>query len=255
MELWERWFREALSHFNLKINDEKFENFKKYLELIIFYNQKFNLTGEKTKEDITIKQFIDSLIPIVYEKGEREFFEKSIDIGTGAGIPGIPLKLYFDDIELYLIESNKKRCNFLNEVIKIIGLKNTILFSGRGEELIKKDELKNILRESFNSVFSRWVLKIPGIFELTAPFVKLNGKIFLWKGIDEIELIEKNIPFLNELGLKIENIFKYELPYYKSERALLVLKKIKLTPEKYPRSFKRIRSLWILIHFFNEINW
>lgn len=243
MELWERWFKEALSHFNLNINEEKFEKYKNYLELIIFYNQKFNLTGEKTKEDIAIKQFVDSLIPIVYEKENKDIFEKSIDIGTGAGIPGIPIKLYFEDIELYLIESNKKRCSFLDELINILGLKNTILLSGRGEELIKKDELKNTLREKFSSVFSRWVLKIPGIFELTAPYVKLNGKIFLWKGIDEIELIEKNTPFLNELGLEIENIFKYELPYYKSERVLLVLKKIKLTPQKYPRSFKRIKSL------------
>lgn len=243
MELWERWFRETLSHFNLNINEEKFEKFKKYLESIIFYNQKFNLTGEKTKEDISIKQFIDSLIPIVYEKGKREIFEKSIDIGTGAGIPGIPLKLFFEDIEIYLIESNKKRCTFLNEVIEILNLKNTILLSGRGEELIKKDELKNILRENFTSVFSRWVLRVPGIFELTAPYVKLNGKIFLWKGVDEIELIEKSVSFLNELGLEIENIFKYELPYYKSERVLLVLKKIKETPKKFPRSFKRIKSL------------
>lgn len=243
MELWERWFKEALSHFNLNINEGKFEKFKNYLELIIFYNQKFNLTGEKTKEDIAIKQFVDSLIPVVYEKENRDIFEKSIDIGTGAGIPGIPLKLYFEDIELYLIESNKKRCSFLDESINILGLKKTILLSGRGEELIKKDELKNMLREKFSSVFSRWVLKIPGIFELTAPYVKLNGKIFLWKGIDEIEFIEKSTPFLNELGLEIDNIFKYELPYYKSERVLLVLKKIKLTPQKYPRSFKRIKSL------------
>lgn len=74
-------------------------------------------------------------------------------------------------------------------------------------------------------------------FELTAPYVKLNGKIFLWKGVDEIELIEKSVSFLNELGLEIENIFKYELPYYKSERVLLVLKKIKETPKKIPKKF------------------
>ncbi|MCX8095452.1 MAG: 16S rRNA (guanine(527)-N(7))-methyltransferase RsmG [Caldisericia bacterium] len=243
MELWENWFREALSYFNLNLNEEKLEKFKTYLHLIIFYNQKFNLTGEKTKEDIAIKQFIDSLIPIFYEKSNKEIFKKSIDIGTGAGIPGIPIKIYFEDIELYLIESNKKRCEFLKEVVNTLNLKEVILLSGRGEELIKKEELKNILREGFITVFSRWVLRIPGIFELTSPFVKLNGKIFLWKGVDEIELIERNRSFLNELGLEIENIFKYELPFYKSERVLLILKKTKETPEKYPRSFKRIKSL------------
>ena len=248
MELWLKWFLEGIRNFEINIDSKNIEKLNKYLELIIFYNQKFNLTGEKTKEEIAIKQFLDSLIPVVYIKkckNDYEIFNKSIDIGTGAGIPGIPLKILFDDIILYLIESNRKRATFLNEVIKELKLQNSFILNGRGEELIKKDEFKDILREKFSSVFSRWVLKIPGIFELTAPFVKREGKIFLWKGVDEIELIEKSISFLDELGLKIENIFKYELPYYKSERVLLVLKKANNTPEKYPRSFKKIRNLSI----------
>ncbi|MDI6860930.1 MAG: 16S rRNA (guanine(527)-N(7))-methyltransferase RsmG [Caldisericia bacterium] len=243
MELWEKWFKDSLSQLNLNIDDDKFEKFKTYLDLIIFYNKKFNLTGEKTKEDIAIKQFVDSLIPIVYENENKKNFKKIVDIGTGAGIPGIPIKIYFEDITLYLIESNKKRCSFLNELIRTLSLKNVFLLEGRAEEIIKKEGLRDILREKFDSVFSRWVLKIPGIFELVAPYVTLQGKIFLWKGVDEIELIMKNTPFLQELGVDIENIFKYELPYYRSERVLLVLKKIRITPEKYPRSFKRIRSL------------
>lgn len=243
MELWEKWFKDSLSQLNLNIDDDKFEKFKTYLDLIIFYNKKFNLTGEKTKEDIAIKQFVDSLIPIVYENENKKNFKKIVDIGTGAGIPGIPIKIYFEVITLYLIESNKKRCSFLNELIRTLSLKNVFLLEGRAEEIIKKEGLRDILREKFDSVFSRWVLKIPGIFELVAPYVTLQGKIFLWKGVDEIELIMKNTPFLQELGVDIENIFKYELPYYKSERVLLVLKKIRITPEKYPRSFKRIRSL------------
>jgi len=248
MELWLKWFLEGIRNFEIDIDSKNIEKLNKYLELIIFYNQKFNLTGEKTKEEIAIKQFLDSLIPVVYIKkckNDYEIFNKSIDIGTGAGIPGIPLKILFDDIILYLIESNRKRVTFLNEVIKELKLQNSFILNGRGEELIKKDEFKDILREKFDSVFSRWVLKIPGIFELTAPFVKREGKIFLWKGVDEIELIEKSISFLDELGLKIENIFKYELPYYKSERVLLVLKKVNNTPEKYPRSFKKIKNLSI----------
>lgn len=243
MELWERWFLDSLSQLNLNIDDNKFEKFKTYLDLILFYNKKFNLTGEKTKEDIAIKQFIDSLIPIVYESGKEDIFKKVVDIGTGAGIPGIPTKLFFDDIDLYLIESNKKRCFFLKESIKTLSLKNVFLFEGRAEEIIKREGLKDILREKFSCVFSRWVLSIPGIFELTSPFVTLFGKIFLWKGVDEIDLIEKSKFFLKELGVEIEYIFKYELPYYKSERILLVLKKVKNTPEKYPRSFKRIKNL------------
>lgn len=246
MELWQKWFCQGLINFNIDIDDEKIDKFKKYLDLILLYNQKFNLTGEKTKEEIAIKQFLDSLIPIIYIKkcGESfNIFDRSIDIGTGAGIPGIPLKIMFDDISLYLIESNQKRASFLNEVIKMLEFKNTIILNGRGEELVRKYEFKEILREKFSSVFARWVLKIPGIFELTSPFTKINGKIFLWKGIDEIELIKKSENFLIDLGLTIEEILNYELPYFKSERILLVLKKIDTTPEKYPRSFKRIKKL------------
>ncbi len=246
MELWENWFLQGLKNFSLFIDEEKLNKFNEYLSLIVFYNQKFNLTGEKSKEDIAIKQFLDSLIPIYYIKEKKisfKIFEKCVDIGTGAGIPGIPIKIFLENLSLYLIESNKKRANFLEEVREKLSLEKVFILNGRGEELIKKEDLKTVLRESFTATFSRWVLKIPGIFELTAPFTQIQGKIFLWKGVDEIDLIEKNASFLYELGLEIEDIFKYELPYYKSERILLVLRKTRETPQKFPRSFKRIKSL------------
>lgn len=240
MELWLKWFIDGLNNFDLEIDEEKINRFKKYLDLIIFYNQKFNLTGEKTKEEIAIKQFLDSIVPIYYEKKN---FNKSLDLGTGAGIPSIPLKIFLKEDEFFLIESNKKRFEFLNFVIKELDLKNVYILNGRGEELIKKEGLKEVLRENFDSVFARWVLKIPGIFELTAPFVKVGGKIYLWKGIDELEKIEKSKDFLSILGLEIFDIFKYELPYFKSERILLVLKKVKNTSDRFPRSFKKIKNL------------
>ncbi|MGB9843902.1 MAG: 16S rRNA (guanine(527)-N(7))-methyltransferase RsmG [Caldisericia bacterium] len=242
MDLWLNWFLEGLNNFNLDIDNERIEKFKKYIDLITFYNQKFNLTGEKTKEDIAIKQFLDSLVPIVYLKkfnNKPIFIDKNLDIGTGAGIPGIPLKIFSYVSEFLLIDSNKKRVDFLNNTIKELSLEKVDILWGRGEEIIKKIDL----REKFSQVFSRWVLKIPGIFELTSPFVKVNGRIFLWKGVDEIDLIKESTSFLDELGLEIEDIFKYELPFYKSERVLLILKKFKTTPLKYPRSFKKIKSL------------
>ena len=245
MELWIKWFLEATYDFDIDIDDEKIEKLKRYLELIIFYNQKFNLTGEKTKEEIAIKQFFDSLMPIVYLKkyfDSTELKGKNLDIGTGAGIPGIPLKIFSSNSEFLLIDSNKKRVDFLNNVVKELFLEKVDILWGRGEELIKKEEYKESLREKFSQVFSRWVLKIPGIFELTAPFVKVNGRIFLWKGIDEIDLIEKTKGFLYGLGLEVEDIFKYELPFFKSERILLILKKIETTPIKYPRRFKKIKD-------------
>jgi len=245
MELWVKWFLEAVRDFDIDVDDEKIEKLKRYLELIIFYNQKFNLTGEKTKEEIAIKQFFDSLIPIVYLKkyfNSTKLEGKNLDIGTGAGIPGIPLKIFSSNSEFLLIDSNKKRVDFLNNVVKELFLEKNDILWGRGEELIKKEEYKEALREKFSQVFSRWVLKIPGIFELTAPFVKVDGRIFLWKGIDEIDLIKKSKGFLSELGLEVEDIFKYELPFFKSERILLILKKIETTQTKYPRRFKKIKD-------------
>lgn len=243
MELWENWFLKALNNFNLTIDEKRLNYFKDYLNLIIYYNQKFNLTGEKSKEEIAIKQFIDSLLPIVYLK-ENKLTDKALDIGTGAGIPAIPIKIICDNLSFTLIEANKKRVIFLKRVVENLNLKNISVLDGRAEELIKKKELKNLLRENFDFVFSRWVLKVPGIFELVSPFVRVGGKIFLWKGIDEIEIVNQNLQFLNELGVEIEEIYRYKLPYYESERAILILKKINNTPEKFPRSFKRIKALF-----------
>ena len=236
-DIWLKWFKEGLRNFRIELTENEIIKFRDYLNLIREWNKKFNLTGEKTEEAIAIKQFLDSLVPIYWNKNLS--FKDGIDIGTGAGIPGIPLKIVLKDIKMVLVESMRKRFNFLEHCIESLLLENVILVNKRGEELLGEENF----RESFDAVFARWVLKIPGIFEISIPFAKVKGRIFLWKGVDEVELIKSEEPFINELGGEIEDIFVYRLPYFESERALLVIKKVKETPDQFPRKWKVIKSL------------
>ena len=236
-DIWLKWFKDGLKNFRIEITENEIIKFRDYLTLIREWNKKFNLTGEKTQEAIAIKQFLDSLVPIYWNKNLS--FKVGIDIGTGAGIPGIPLKIALKDIKMVLAESMRKRFNFLEHCIESFSLENVIPVNKRGEELSREENF----RESFDAVFARWVLKIPGIFEISIPFAKVKGRIFLWKGVDEIELIKSEELFINELGGEIEDIFVYRLPYFESERALLVIKKVKETPDQFPRKWKVIKSL------------
>jgi len=236
-DIWLKWFKEGLIKFGIRLTGDEITKFREYLNLIREWNKKFNLTGEKTEEAIAIKQFLDSLVPIHWNK--NLFFKVGIDIGTGAGIPGIPLKIVLKGTKMVLVESMRKRFNFLEHCIKSLSLENVILVNKRGEELLKEENF----REKFDAVFARWVLKIPGIFEISIPFAKVKGRIFLWKGVDEIDLIKSEESFINELGGKIEDIFIYRLPYFESERVLLVIKKVKETPSLFPRRWKVIKSL------------
>lgn len=236
-EIWIKWFKEGLKNFGINFNEREIQVFKNYLSLIKEWNKKFNLTGEKTDESVAIKQFLDSLTPLYWKSTLS--FKRGIDIGTGAGIPGIPIKIFFPEMEMVLVESMRKRVLFLNHSVKHLFLKEVRVINERAENLWRNKEF----REEFDTVFARWVLKIPGIFEVSIPFAEIGGRVFLWKGEDEVELIKKEEEFIKELGGEIEDIFFYKLPYFESERVLLIIKKVNKTPERFPRRWKVIKSL------------
>ena len=210
----------------IKLNEKQINNFEEYMKLLIEWNKKINLTAITTPEDIVLKHFIDSLTILKYIKKE----EKLIDVGTGAGFPGIPLKIANPELEVYLADSLNKRINFLNIVIDELNLNNIKTIHTRIEDLGQKKEY----REQFDVVTSRAVASFNILLEYMLPLLKIGGKGICMKG-SNIEEINNSKNALEILGGEIEKIEELELPFSDIKRNIIVVKKIKTTPKAYPR--------------------
>ncbi len=211
---------------DIELSNEQIDKFFTYKDLLKEWNEKINLTAIVDDEEILLKHFIDSLTI------EKYITENSsiIDVGTGAGFPGIPLKIVREDIELTLLDSLNKRINFLNEVIDANNLKNVCCIHGRAEDVSRETSM----RESFDYATARAVANLSTLSELCLPFVKIGGKFICMKGnnIDEVEEAKRAIEVL---GGKIVNIEKLLLPNSDIERNIIIIEKVKQTPKQYPR--------------------
>lgn len=212
---------------NTKLSEEKIENLYKYMNLLIEWNKKINLTAITDEKDIITKHFIDSLTINKYIRENT----KLIDVGTGAGFPGIPIKILREDIEITLLDALNKRLIFLNEVINEIDLKNITTFHYRAEEAGKNKEY----REQFDIATSRAVAPLNILVEYLLPFVKIGGKCICMKGNNIKEEIQESKKAIEMLGGKIEEIDEFELPDSNIKRNIIIIKKINKTPLKYPR--------------------
>ena len=220
-------FKNHLSIINKTITDEQILKFYRYMELLLEWNEKINLTAITNPEDIILKHFIDSLTIEEYiNKGES-----LVDVGTGAGFPGIPIKIYRDDINVTLVDSLNKRINFLNEVIEQLELKNIVAVHGRTEDLGKDKKY----REKFDYVTSRAVANLSVLSEYVLPLVKIGGKCICMKGSNVEEEVEESKKAINILGGKIEKIDTFFLADTDMGRNIVSIKKQKGTPNKYPR--------------------
>ena len=216
-----------LDEIQIKLNDKQLMQFYKYMNLLIEWNKKINLTSIIEPEEIIIKHFVDSVIISKYiEKGL-----KVIDVGTGAGFPGIPLKIVRDDIEIVLLDSLNKRVNFLNEVIKDIKLEKIQTIHARVEEFAKNKKY----RENFDAVISRAVANMSTLSEYMLPLTKVGGKMLSMKGPDFEKEIENSKKAISILGGEIEKIDEYQLPKTEMKRSIIIVEKVKNTPQKYPR--------------------
>lgn len=210
----------------INLTDEMIEQFNKYMNLLIDWNEKINLTAITEPDDIILKHFIDSLTVLKYLKNE----DKVIDIGTGAGFPGLPLKIVNPDIEMYLADSLNKRINFLNIVIHSLTLNNISTIHTRIEDLGRDKEY----REKFDIVTSRAVANFNVLLEYMLPLLKIGGRCICMKG-SNIEEIKSSKKALEVLGGKIEKIEEFMLPFSDIKRNIIIVKKVKNTPNKYPR--------------------
>lgn len=223
-------FHEMLNSLDLTLDDDQISKFVLYYNMLIERNKVMNLTAITEFNEVVSKHFIDSLSLIkVYNSSE---IIRVIDMGTGAGFPGIPLKIAFPNWDIVLLDSLNKRVNFLKDVITALNLKNITAIHGRAEDYGKKSGY----RESFDLCVSRAVAKLSTLSEYCLPYVKMNGSFIPYKaGKVEDELIEsKNA--IRMLGGNVEKVESFLLPETDIERTLIIIKKCINTPGIYPRS-------------------
>ncbi len=197
---------------------------------------RFNLTAIEGDRETALKHFTDSLAASLAVKFENQ---KVIDIGTGAGFPGIPLKIAFPSISLTLLDSKEKKAAFVMMVLRRLEFESEVrILVTRGEDIGKDPSF----RELFDVATMRGVSKIPINAEIGLPFVKTEGLVLLWKGRKDVEKLKKYEAFIEHLGGKIEKVIPYKLDDMPLERYLIVLKKVKRTPSKYPRRYSTMRK-------------
>ena len=212
---------------DIVFTEEQLEQFYKYMNLLIEWNEKINLTAIIEAKEIILKHFIDSLTIIKYMEPNKTL----IDIGTGAGFPGIPVKILRKDLKITLLDSLNKRIKFLNEVIEKLSLKNITTTHARIEEYAKNKEY----REKFDIATSRAVANLTTLTEYMLPMVKVKGKAICMKGADVDEEMLKSKNSIKILGGKIYKVEEFKLPKSEYKRNLIIIEKTNTTPNKYPR--------------------
>ena len=222
--------------YQVQVNDVQLEQFSKYRELILEYNKVMDITNITEYEEMYIKHFIDS---IYIDKTELEIDGKSIiDVGTGGGFPGIPLKFMYPTTSIALMDSLNKRIKFLQAVIDTLNLDDIEALHARAEELARDKHY----REKFDIADSRAVAELRTLTEYCLGFVRVGGYFIAMKGPNFQEELDNSLNAIKELGGNVEKTITYSLPDESGERSIILIKKIKPTPSKYPRGQGKPRS-------------
>ena len=220
---------EACEKIGITLTEKQVEQFLIYYEYLVEKNKVMNLTGITEYEEVVLKHFVDSLS--IVKAVDMSKYHKLIDLGTGAGFPGVPLKIAFPNLEVVLMDSLNKRIKFLEEVIEKLGLTHITAVHARAEEGARKKEY----REQFDLCVSRAVANLSSLAEYCIPFVKQKGVFVSYKSMkidDEIKMSKKA---LSILGGEIKKIEEFMLPDTEIGRSFVVIEKVKATPGKYPR--------------------
>lgn len=218
------------------IDDIKIQQFKRYSALLKEWNEKMNLTAICDDDGISTKHFLDSILPLYHTEIPQEV--SLADIGTGAGFPGIPLKIMRPDIKIVLLDSLQKRIRFLEEVVRELNLENVTCIHGRAEELGKNPKY----REKFDVVTSRAVANLKLLGEYCLPLVKKDGIFLALKAEDIEQELSDAKPMLGNLGGEVTEVISAPLPMSDMTRKLLIIKKVKPTPPQFPRSANKLKK-------------
>lgn len=222
-------FENKLNELGIILTDKQRQQFDKFYELLVEWNKVMNLTGITDYEEVNEKHFVDSLS--IVKVIDMESVQSVIDVGTGAGFPGIPLKIAFPHLKVVLLDSLNKRINFLNEVIAQLGLTDIKTIHGRAEDYAKQAEY----RENFDLCVSRAVANLSTLSEYCLPYVSMNGMFVPYKSGEIDEELENSKKAVKILGGKIENVVKFQLPGTDIGRSFVKVRKIANTNKKYPR--------------------
>ena len=226
-------FKEKLKkkaeNIGIALNELQLQQFQGFYELLIEKNKVMNLTSITEEDEVIDKHFIDSLT--CNRVIDMNQVKSVIDIGTGAGFPGIPLKIVFPDIDFVLLDSLNKRVRFLNEAIELLHLKKIQAVHGRAEDLARKPEF----RGKFDLCVSRAVANLNTLSEYCIPFVRVNGFFISYKAQKGLEEIHESDHCMKELGSKIMQVDEFKLTDIDSNRVLIKIKKCKGTSKLYPR--------------------
>ena len=219
--------KEKVEKLNINLSDEELDAFYEYMQMILEWNQKINLTAITEESEFILKHFVDSLTILKYIKQN----DLIVDIGTGAGFPGIPLAIVNKENTFTLVDSLNKRINFLNEVKEKLKINNIETVHSRAEDFGQN----NKYRETFDIAVSRAVANLSVLVEYLLPLVKLNGKIICMKGTDLGEEIKEADYAIKQLGGEIKQIEEFCLPDTDIKRTIIIIEKKKNTPKKFPR--------------------
>ena len=229
-------FIKELNKIGIEVNEDKMILLDKFYNLLIEWNEKINLTTIVEEKEVYLKHFYDSLT--LFKEIDLNKDYKICDVGSGAGFPGIVLKIFFPNLKITLIDSLQKRVNYLNEIINELGLSNIKAYHYRMEDYSKDHE------EEFDYITARAVANLGVISEISLRALKVNGHMVFMKANcdDEIDAITPN---LKRLGLVIESINKFQLPFENSNRTLVNIKKINKTNHLYPRRIDTIKKEYL----------
>jgi len=227
-----KYLIEGAAKLGLKLSSYQLEQFDIYYRELVDWNNRVNLTTIIDSKDAQIKHFLDSLTVITALKQRNNIGNmRFIDVGTGGGFPGIPLKIALPDIKMVLLEATAKKAAFLSHLIEKLGMKNIDVITGRAEEAAQNPQY----REQFDIVLSRAVAALPVLVELTLPFCTVGGSVIAQKKGDIQLELEQAAKAIDVLGGKLSGVERVELEELPDERYLVVIGKMSATPEKYPR--------------------
>lgn len=226
--------KEGALEIGVGLSDSQLELYDSFASLLVETNKYFNLTRITEPEEIVRNHYLDSLLCL--SACEHANGAKTIDIGTGAGFPGIPIKIARPDLDMTLIDSTSKKIRFIKDAVSKLDFTNTYPMHARAEELgHQKDH-----REAYDIAYARALSEMKVLAELSLPLVKIGGRVVAQKSIDIIEELKLALPLIGQLGGSVEKTCRLKIPFTDIERVIVVIKKDKPTPQQFPRPYAKI---------------